>query len=90
MWNWIESFILELGLLQFDQLHEQIMSDTIIQQPLVMELLGMLMDKNGVYYEILGKTKENSLDFNNEFSINLSDLSDLNLFWFKNYFNEDY
>ncbi len=49
-----------------------------------------LMDKNGVYYEVLGKTKKNTLDLNNEFSIKLSELSDLNSFWFKNYFKEEY
>ena len=48
------------------------------------------MDKNGVYYEVLGKTKKNTLDLNNEFSIKLSELSDLNSFWFKNYFKEEY
>ena len=49
-----------------------------------------LMDKNGVYYEIVGKTQKDSLDLDNEFSIKLSDLSELNSFWFKNYFKENY
>ena len=49
-----------------------------------------LMDKNSIYYEIVGKTQKDSLDLNNEFSIKLSDLSELNSFWFKNYFKENY
>ena len=46
------------------------------------------LEKNSVYYEIIGKTKEGSLELEKEFDIKLSELHKINSFWFKNYFNE--
>jgi len=49
-----------------------------------------ILDKNSVYYEIIGKTQKDNLDLDKEFKIKLTDLSELNSFWFKNYFKEDH
>tara|TARA_Y100000590_G_scaffold131086_1_gene149755 strand:- start:2272 stop:4464 length:2193 start_codon:yes stop_codon:yes gene_type:complete len=45
------------------------------------------LEKNSIFYEMLGKTQSNSLDLQNEFSIKISDLNNLYSFWFKNYFS---
>jgi phosphoribosylformylglycinamidine synthase len=47
------------------------------------------LDKNGIFYEIIGNTQKESLEIDNEFSIKLNNLYKLNSFWFKNYFDED-
>ena len=52
--------------------------------------VSKILDKNSVYYEIIGKTQKDNLDLDKEFKIKLTDLSELNSFWFKNYFKEDY
>jgi len=52
--------------------------------------VSKILDKNSVYYETIGKTQKDNLDLDKEFMIKLSDLSELNSFWFKNYFKEDY
>ena len=47
------------------------------------------LEKNSVYYEIIGITQKDSLDLDKEFNINLSELTELNSFWFKDYFKEN-
>jgi phosphoribosylformylglycinamidine synthase len=48
-----------------------------------------IFEDNSVYYETLGKTQENILELNKEFSISISELSKMNSVWFKNYFKEN-
>ena len=48
-----------------------------------------LLEKNSVYFEILGKTQKESLELDKEFNIKISELNKLNSLWFKNYFNEN-
>ena len=48
-----------------------------------------LLEKNSIYYEIVGKTQKDSLNLDKEFDIKLSDLNELNTFWFKDYFEEN-
>ena len=48
-----------------------------------------ILEKNSVYYEIIGKTQKGGFDLSKEFSIKLSDLSELNSFWFRSYFEEN-
>ena len=48
-----------------------------------------LLEKDGIYYEIIGKTQKDSLDLFKEFNIKLDDLNKFNSFWFKNYFREN-
>ena len=48
-----------------------------------------LLEKNSIYYEIFGKTQKDSLNLDKEFDIKLSDLNELNTFWFKDYFEEN-
>ena len=47
------------------------------------------LEKNSIFYELLGKTQNDSLKIEKEFEIKLSELTQLNTFWFKNYFKED-
>ena len=47
------------------------------------------LEKNSIYYEIVGKTQKDSLNLDKEFDIKLSDLNELNTFWFKDYFEEN-
>ena len=51
--------------------------------------MSEILDKNSIYYEIIGKTQKDSLYLNNEFNIKLNDLSELKSFWFRNYFKEN-
>ena len=51
--------------------------------------VSKILKKNNIYYEIIGKTQKDSLYLNNEFNIKLNDLSELNSFWFRNYFKEN-
>ena len=51
--------------------------------------VSKILDKNNIYYEIIGKTQKDSLYLNKECNIKLSDLIELNSFWFRNYFNEN-
>ena len=46
------------------------------------------LEKNGIYYEIIGKTQEENLDLDREFSVKIEDLNKLNSSWFKNYYKE--
>ena len=48
-----------------------------------------ILEKNSIYYEIIGKTQEKNLDLNREFSIKIEDLNKLNSGWFKNYYKEE-
>ena len=48
-----------------------------------------ILDKNGIHYEMIGRTQKDSLDLDEEFSIKISDLNELNTLWFKNYFMEN-
>ena len=48
--------------------------------------VSKILEKNGIFYEILGITQKDSLDLDKEFNIKLSDLDKLNSFWFRNYF----
>ena len=48
-----------------------------------------ILSENSIFYEILGKTKKNSLELDKEFNISIDDLNKLNSSWFKNYFNEN-
>ena len=48
-----------------------------------------ILEKNNIYYEIIGKTQKDCLYLNEEFNIKLTDLSRSNSFWFKNFFRED-
>lgn len=47
-----------------------------------------ILEKNSIYYEIIGKTQEKNLDLDREFSIKIEDLNKLNSGWFKNYYKE--
>jgi Phosphoribosylformylglycinamidine (FGAM) synthase, synthetase domain len=51
--------------------------------------VSKILEKNNIYYEIIGITQKDSLEINNEFSIKLEELRELNSFWFKNYFKEN-
>ena len=51
--------------------------------------VSKILEKNGIYYEILGKSQKESLDLDKEFNIRLENLNKINSFWFKNYFKED-
>jgi len=48
--------------------------------------VSKILEKNGIFYEILGITQKDSLDLDKEFNIKLNDLYKLNSFWFRNYF----
>ncbi len=48
-----------------------------------------ILDKNSVYFEIIGKTQKGNLEFKDKFSLNVSDLNKTNSFWFKNHFKDN-
>ena len=48
-----------------------------------------ILEKNSIFFEILGKTQKDSLVLDKEFNIKLSDLRKLNTSWFKDYFKEN-
>jgi len=48
--------------------------------------VAKILQKNSVYFEVIGKTQKESLVLNNEINIKLSDLRDLHSSWFRNYF----
>ena len=48
-----------------------------------------ILEKNSIYYEVIGYTQEEFLDLSENFKINLTDLSTLNSIWFRNYFQEN-
>ncbi len=47
-----------------------------------------ILEKNNIFYDIIGKTQKDSLDLDEEFNIKISELNRLNSLWFRNYFNE--
>jgi len=49
-----------------------------------------ILQKNGIYFEVIGKTQKEILEINKDFSVKVSDLDKFNSFWFKNYFGENY
>ena len=48
-----------------------------------------IFEKNSIYYEIIGKTQKDDFEINKEFNVKLEELSNLNSYWFKNYFREN-
>ena len=52
--------------------------------------MSNILQKNGIYFEIIGKTQKEVLEINKDFSVKISDLNKFNSFWFKNYFGENY
>ena len=47
-----------------------------------------ILEKNRIYYEVIGKTQKDTLELDKEFNIKLSDLDKFNSFWFKDFFEE--
>ena len=47
------------------------------------------LEKNSIFYEMLGKTQKDSLDLDKNFNIALNDLRKLNSSWFRKYFKEN-
>ena len=47
-----------------------------------------ILKNNSIFFEIIGKTQKDNLNLDKEFNVNLSELYQLNSFWFKNYFGE--
>jgi phosphoribosylformylglycinamidine synthase len=47
-----------------------------------------ILEKNNIFYDIIGKTQKDSLDLDKEFNIKIKELNRLNSLWFRNYFNE--
>jgi phosphoribosylformylglycinamidine synthase subunit PurL len=48
-----------------------------------------ILEKNSVYFEIIGITQKDKLDLDNEFTIKISELDKLSTSWFKNYYKEN-
>ena len=48
-----------------------------------------ILQKNSIYYEVLGKTQPKILELAKEFILNVTDLAELNSLWYKNYFKEN-
>ena len=48
-----------------------------------------ILKENSIYFEIIGKTQKDSLEINKDLSIKITELSELNSFWFKKYFEEN-
>ena len=48
-----------------------------------------LLEKNSIYFEIIGKTQKDSLEINKDFSAKITELGRLNSFWFDDYFREN-
>tara|TARA_Y100000590_G_scaffold392262_1_gene469558 strand:- start:3155 stop:5350 length:2196 start_codon:yes stop_codon:yes gene_type:complete len=48
-----------------------------------------LLEKNGIFFDILGKTQKDCLELDKEFNIKIDDLNKLNSFWFNDYFKEN-
>ncbi len=51
--------------------------------------VGKILEKNSIYYELIGKTQKEILDLGKYFTIKIKDLFELNSFWFKNYFEKN-
>ena len=50
--------------------------------------VAKILKKNSVYYEVIGNTQKDSLVFEKEFNIKLTDLNELNSLWFRDYYKE--
>ena len=50
--------------------------------------INLILEKNGVFGEIIAITQENKLELNKEFSISVSELKKTNNIWFDKYFNQ--
>jgi len=50
--------------------------------------VNKILEKNSIFYEIIGRTQKDCLELNEEFNIKIDELIKLNSFWFKNYFKE--
>jgi len=48
-----------------------------------------ILEKNGIFFDIIGKTQKDYLELDKEFNIKLLDLNKLHSFWFRDYFKEN-
>ena len=48
-----------------------------------------ILEKNSIYFEIIGKTQKDSLEINKDFSAKITELGRLNSFWFDDYFRKN-
>ena len=48
-----------------------------------------ILDKNSIYYDVIGRTQKERLNLDKEFDINIEQLKKINSFWYKNYFKEN-
>ena len=48
--------------------------------------VSKILEENNIYYDIIGKTQNDRISLENEFDVKLSELDELNTFWFRNYF----
>jgi len=53
------------------------------------DVVSKFLEKNSIYYEIIGQTQKDNLTIDKEFNIDISELTALNSLWFKKYFNEN-
>ena len=52
-------------------------------------MVTKILEKNSIFFDIIGKTQKDYLELDREFNIKLYDLYKLNSFWFKDYFKEN-
>ena len=48
--------------------------------------VSKILEENNIYYDIIGITQNDRISLENEFDVKLSELDELNTFWFRNYF----
>ena len=48
--------------------------------------VSKILEENNIYYDIIGMTQNDRISLENEFDVKLSELDELNTFWFRNYF----
>ena len=48
--------------------------------------VSKIIEENNIYYDVIGKTQNDRISLENEFDVKLSELDELNTFWFRNYF----
>jgi len=53
------------------------------------EDVSEFLQKNSIYYEIIGKTQKDSLEFEKEINLKVDELKELNSSWFNNYFKDN-
>ena len=51
--------------------------------------VSKILEKNSIFYEVIGETQKDYLDLDKEFNIHLTDLNKFNSFWFRSYFKEN-